>query len=192
MNIEAKHIRSFHEKVDRNGPFPDQSNPHYQGLSNCWQWTGKLNESGYGRLHFTPLGTGKRISIRAHRIAWMIAHGTIADGMLVLHKCDNRACVNPDHLFLGTAKDNSLDCMRKGRREYPKGVNRVPRKPRKWTTPRILTESQVDEIRGMRGMGLSCQKIASKFNVSRSMIWLIVTGKSWFRPCARLQSEAIS
>lgn len=83
----------------------------------CWEWTGSLRTSGYGQFWWTP---AKR-SIVASRASWEIFRGAIPDGLRVCHTCDNRACVNPDHLWLGTDADNVRDCMAKGRL--------VPRQP---------------------------------------------------------------
>ncbi|MGH7022786.1 MAG: HNH endonuclease signature motif containing protein [Caulobacteraceae bacterium] len=70
----------------------------------CHLWTGTLTPGGYGRVH-----------VAAHRLAWQLANGPIPAGMLVLHRCDNPRCCNPEHLFLGTAQDNMTDKVRKGR-----------------------------------------------------------------------------
>lgn len=78
--------------------------------SGCHEWQSKIDKGGYG--HFT-LAVGSHM--RAHRYAWLIFNGEIPCGMWVLHKCDNRRCVNPDHLFLGTAGDNARDMVAKGR-----------------------------------------------------------------------------
>lgn len=77
--------------------------------SDCWTWKGNIDSKGYGRVHCN----GKRQ--RAHRVSYELSIGEIPSGMLICHHCDNRKCVRPDHLFVGTASDNSLDCTKKGR-----------------------------------------------------------------------------
>ena len=81
----------------------------------CWEWQAYRLWNGYGRV-----GVENRKIAFAHRISWEITHGSIPDGMLVLHRCDNRACVNPSHLFLGSAADNSNDMKQKKRHCGPK------------------------------------------------------------------------
>lgn len=76
----------------------------------CWLWIGVLDRGGYGRI---PI---KKYKVRsAHRVAWELFNGLIPNGLFVLHKCDTRSCVNPEHLFLGTQTDNMVDCAKKGR-----------------------------------------------------------------------------
>ena len=75
----------------------------------CWMWTGYRTPDGYGRIQINY----KRI--KAHRLSWEVHNGSIPEGLFVLHKCDVRDCVNPNHLFLGTQKDNIHDAIKKGR-----------------------------------------------------------------------------
>lgn len=82
--------------------------------SYCWEWTAS-RVNGYGRF-----GTTGRTVDYAHRVSWNLFKGDIPKGLYVCHKCDNRCCVNPKHLFLGTAKDNMQDASKKGRIKVPK------------------------------------------------------------------------
>jgi hypothetical protein len=92
--------------------------------SGCWLWLGATShrpgKPRYGFLGIYQPATARRKYYRqgflAHRLSWELFRGSIPKGMQVLHKCDTPTCVNPDHLFLGTALDNVIDCCRKGRR----------------------------------------------------------------------------
>lgn len=90
----------FFENVDKNGPTIVESR--------CWVWTRARNKDGYGYFR-------TETQTLAHRTSWELNNGVVAPGLFVLHRCDNPPCVNPAHLFEGTAADNMRDKMQKGR-----------------------------------------------------------------------------
>lgn len=106
---------------------------------NCWLWTAALRgKSGYGCMKVD----GKVVD--SHRLSWEIHFGKIPEGLLVCHTCDNRICVNPAHLFLGTQSDNMKDCLKKGRMFIPKGFTfENGSKP----ANRLLSDSEVVDIK---------------------------------------------
>lgn len=86
--------------------------------SECWIWQGaKFRDQGYGRIIINYK------DVRAHRVSWELVNGPIPSGLLICHHCDNRLCVNPKHLFLGTHKDNNQDCVNKGRKHWQKQID---------------------------------------------------------------------
>ena len=89
--------------------------PKVEKSDGCWLWRANTNPHGYGQFY---LAGKQRL---AHRLSWEFANGPIANGLFVCHRCDNPACVRPDHLFLGTNADNMRDAYRKGRLTLPKG-----------------------------------------------------------------------
>lgn len=144
--------------------FWDKVDKHSDDL--CWEWTGVKDRKGYGQIKIE----GK--TKLAHRISYEIVNGTIPEGIdyhgvCVCHKCDNRLCVNPGHLFLGSQKDNLRDMIKKGRRVNTAGSHNGNVK---------LTESQVLLIREDRRSGVV---IASDYGVSRSQISNIKNRHQW-------------
>jgi len=133
----------------------------------CWLWTGRMAYFGYG---VCPLGGRGRRRL-AHRVSYELFIGPITDGLSVLHKCDVTACVNPDHLFLGTQGDNMRDCRDKGRMVMPdrKGEHNGRAK---------LTPDNVREIRKLTE-SMTNVAISKRFNVNRTTIDQIVNGNHW-------------
>lgn len=136
----------------------------------CWEWTGCVDGSGYGMTTID----GKHL--KAHRAAWTITNGEIPpphtgpQRMLVCHKCDNRRCCNPAHLFLGTNRDNVDDMMRKGRTARNPGTRNGQSK---------LNPLKVREIRYMHSTGKDCNTIARLFNLDPRTIEFVVTRVTW-------------
>lgn len=133
----------------------------------CWNWRGALDRHGYGRIRE---GGNTGVSHLAHRIAWELHHSEpVPPGMCVCHSCDNRACVNPLHLFLGTPTDNNLD--RSSKERSSRGSQHHKSK---------LTADQVLRIRQSFEQGLATKtELANQFGVSDTSIHLIITGRNW-------------
>lgn len=139
--------------------------------SGCWLWTGPVDKNGYGDI------TAKHIRIeapgwkyarkrkKAHRVSWEIHHGPIPHGFKVLHRCDVPGCVNPEHLFLGTPKDNTADMVAK-RRHYHGDRCASSR----------LTEEQVLAI---RGSSETQRELAKRYGVHFGTINDIVRHRTW-------------
>jgi len=143
----------FWSKVDKSG--------------DCWEWTAYKNKGGYGCVCVD----GKQQ--KAHRVSYILHHGSIPNGLHVLHRCDNPKCVNPKHLFLGTHADNMADKARKGRARIPgkKGTDNGTSK---------LMDADIINIRAIYKHTRATQsKLADIYSVSQTIISDIVNLKSW-------------
>ena len=134
-----------------------------QKTDSCWVYLKSIEGCGYGRMCIN----GKTVG--AHRVSYLIHNGSIPEKMFVCHKCDNPSCVNPEHLFLGTPKDNTEDMMKKERGSLRRGRHHPCAK---------LTETEVREIFNLSGT-LSQRELAKKFKVTQGLITNILNHGSW-------------
>ena len=133
----------------------------------CWEWIGYREKSNYGRVSFR--GNNK---VLAHRASWILTNGDIPDGLCVLHECDNPPCVNPNHLFLGTHKDNARDRDEKGRGALPKIKG-----SKHWNAK--FHESDVRVIKELLSVRCKQKAIAWLFDVGDMQISNIKHGRIW-------------
>lgn len=145
----------------------------------CWNWYRSKNSAGYGGF-----GIGK-VVFRVNRVAYFLTYKIDPMGLCVCHTCDNRACVNPNHLFLGTDQDNTDDMIRKGRSATPKGKPL----PSYWGKTKIrgeahinakLTDIKVSQIIKLYSKGnITHDSLSKKFGVSIAVIHNVIKGKAW-------------
>src|SRR6476619_5300697 len=130
----------------------------------CWEWQGSITPDGYGSF-----GISSNRQESTHRVSWRITNGSIPEGMWVLHKCDNRKCCRPDHLFLGNRRDNIDDMLQKGRQNRG-SINGQSK----------LSEVQVADIRRQsRIAGFSQKRAAAVYGVRPNLISRVVSNKLW-------------
>lgn len=148
--------------------FKDQIKKRSNG---CWEWQGQISPEGYG--YFTDFDNQKRI--RVHRYSFQQFKGNVPDDLHVCHHCDNRKCCAPDHLFLGTDKDNMQDCKNKGR--TAKGDKVAHRG--EFNKNSKVTNEMVLEIRKLHSEGHKDTDIAKIFNITKFHVNSIRNRKSW-------------
>ncbi len=129
------------------------------GPSDCWEWTGTITSDGYGRAQCA------KEKWSAHRLSYHIFRGPIPNGLFICHTCDNKKCVNPSHLYAGTAQDNSNDAVERGLQ--PRGID---------MHNSVLTPKDVREIRCSEK---SSRALAKQFSVSQATIMKVLTGRTW-------------
>jgi len=152
----------FWAKVNKDGPIP----PKQPELGPCWVWTAGKVSQGYGAIAVT-----RRKQAPAHRAAWLLTNGAIPEGLWVLHKCDNPACVRPEHLFLGTSTDNARDRSAKGRNGWPLACEKHHKA--KYSVEQIL------EIRRLSADGISQAEIARSLKVHAQTVWCVIHNRRW-------------
>lgn len=144
------------------------ANTSRRDSNECWEWRGGKLPAGYGRI---CIGGDKGKTLLAHRVSWEIHHGPIENGLHVLHRCDNPACVNPHHLFLGSNADNMADKAAKNRNNSPSGPS---------NGAAVLSRSDVDAIRKQYASGRQSQKqISVEYGVSQTLVSAIIRRKVW-------------
>lgn len=149
----------FWEKVDKDGPFPDDAS-----LGNCWVWRDglRLDKDGYGSIRALS-SVNTWVQKRAHQVAWMIANGEYST-ISILHHCDNPRCVRIEHLYEGTHADNMKDKKRRGR---GLGINKGNNYSSKYT------KEQVDLVRRESGNSGKCE-LSRRLGIPRESIYAML------------------
>ena len=148
----ASFIEYIYSWADRSG-----------GPTSCWPWRGMRDKNGYGRVHIM------RTVFRVHRLSYELFYGTPPEGRLVCHSCDNPSCINPSHLFLGSAADNQRDMVEKGRGRTGERNGKAK-----------LVAEEVQQIRALYATGEWTQhQLARRFGISQLTVSNIVTRKTW-------------
>lgn len=145
-------------------------------LTGCIVWKLSVANHGYGQAYWPAFSKNKSGTISAHRLAYRAWCGEIPTGLLVLHKCDNRRCINPEHLFLGTNKDNSDDKIGKGRCNYGDHHGRAISASLQNSGRAFLTP---EDVRAIRRTPQTHKSLAKKYGVHRTVVTQVKNGKSY-------------
>lgn len=137
--------------------------------SGCWIWEKALTGTGYGLFRAGSMRDGTRRCVTASRYSCELAHGKIPDGMQALHKCDNKLCVNPDHLYIGTRSDNANDAFARGRK--------IPHRLLGLANPK--TKITEDDVRTIRSSSERSADLARRYGLSKTQVGHIRARKSW-------------
>lgn len=133
-----------------------------RGEDECWEWTGAINSWGYGKLRL-----GYKMK-QAHRVSYILHYGEPPNGLDICHKCNNKRCVNPKHLYAGTESENLMQASRDGLLKPKKGEDHPAH---------VLTEKQVIEIRQYSAIGPA--SLARIYGVNASTIRAILHNRKW-------------
>lgn len=139
----------------------------------CWEWQASGDRWGYGQIKH------QGVMRLAHRVSWEMHHGAIPEGMQVCHRCDNRKCVRPDHLFLGTQRENVKDMHAKGRQGVSQGQRLSKANEKRRMEGVKLTVESVRGIRADKARGDTVAAISEKYGVNHMTIWKVTTGRTW-------------
>lgn len=159
-------VRPSHLIADENRPRRLSADRFWEKVTKgpkCWEWTGGVSQ-GYGHLNLSR----EEGNIRAHRFSWILHKGDVPEGQYVCHRCNNKLCVRPDHLYLGTNEENVSDAYKDGL--FATGERHHNAR---------LTKDEVIEIRRLRAEGAPYKKIAGRFGISVSHAAAIGSKKFW-------------
>jgi len=130
--------------------------------NDCWEWVGGKDKDGYGRMMID------RHNYRTHRLTYIETYGSIPEGLIICHRCNNPSCCNPNHLYAGTIRENSQQCTKEGRRVSGEKHYKT-----------ILSDKDILKIRSLYSTGTFSQReLGRMFGVTQAAIWYIINNKT--------------